>query len=271
MTRIVLVLLAVTAVQAQPSRTLDQDPWCASQRSAEPTHSCQVREFVIQQDDLDLDASPNGSVSVKRWERDDVLVRARVESQARTRRRAQEMQDEIRVEVDGGDIRATRDGSDWGHDGEWSSVSYEVFAPRRTDLQIRTLNGAALVHGIEGDVDVQSLNGAIALSQMAGDVRARSVNGSVSVDLSGRAWAGRGVEATTTNGSVSLKVPRDFSARLRARTQVGRIALSGLDVVQHDRRRGQWMGDQIETQIGRGGASVELTTVNGSVRIEQER
>ena len=270
MIRILLSLLAVAVVQAQPSRTLADDPWCEVDHSDDLARSCEVREYMVRADDLDLDATPNGSVSVKRWDRSDVLVRARVEAYAHSEDRARELRDEVEVEVDEGHIRADTN-ADGSRRSEGSGVSYEVFAPRQTGLSIRTQNGSAVVHGIDGDVDVESVNGSISLSDMAGSVFATSVNGSVSVELSGGTWAGSGLAARTTNGSVLLKVPSGFSADLHARTQVGRIALTGLDVARHDRRRGRQVGDQIETRIGRGGAPVELTTVNGSVRIEQVR
>lgn len=272
--RILLGLLTITAAHAQPSRTLADDPWCNDADSSQRARSCEVREFVIQHRDLDIDATPNGSVSVKRWDRSDILIRARVQSHARGDRQSRAGQGEIRVDVEDGQIRArvenARNGQ-WGQDGNESTVNYQVFAPRQTSLRIRTLNGSAAVYGIDGDVDIQSVNGSIALSDVAGDVHARAVNGSVSVDLSGGAWSGRGLAASTTNGSVVLKVRPGFSATLRAQTQVGRIALAGLDVERSDRQRGRWSGDEIETRMGRGGAPVDLSTVNGSVRIEQVR
>ena len=273
MTRLLALALVLTplAAGAQPSRTLPDDPWCerADNRTGGTVRACEVRETVVQADALDLSAEPNGSVSVTRWDRADVLVRAVVAGYASDREAAERLVDQTRVRIDGGRVRTEPPPGGWTGERRWATVSLQVFAPRATPLAARTTNGSVEVAGIEGDVQVATVNGSVRLVDVGGDVRARTVNGSVAVALSGPAWAGRGLDAQTTNGSVALTVPRGFSADLSAQTQMGRIATSGLAVADADRQRGRWMGDQIRTRLGRGGPPVRLATVNGGVSIRE--
>lgn len=281
MTRLLLLALltsvaacaVATAASAQPSRTLPDDPWCEQGGYADNgrVRVCEVRETLTAAGRLDLDGQPNGSIHVTRWDRDDVLVRAVVVAYGRDDAAAREVLAGVRVRVDGGEIRADPPPGGWTRDGRFASVSFDVFAPRDTDLDVQTMNGAVQIDGIRGDVQVQSLNGAVALAGVGGDVVVQAVNGSVSVALDD-AWSGRGLSVRTTNGAVVLALPAGFSGDLSAQTQVGRIGLSGLDrVAGLDRQRGRWMGDRLTARLGDGGPPVTVATTNGGVSIRQAR
>ena len=274
MTRLLALALAVLPLAAlsQPSRVLPEDPWCeqVADRTAGTVRACEVREAVIRAAALDVSAEPNGSVAVTRWDRDDVLVRAVVVGYARDRASAERLVDQTRVRIDGGRVRTEPPPGGWSDDGRLATVSLQVFAPRATGVTARTTNGSVEVTGIEGTLRVAAVNGSVRLVDVNGDVRARTVNGSVAVALSGPAWAGRGLDAETTNGSVALTVPRGFSADLSAQTQMGRIATGGL-VADADRQRGRGMGDRVAARLGDGGPPVRLTTVRGGVSVQVSR
>lgn len=265
-----LVLLTACASAQPHHRTLSDDEWCETSHHGDYERACEVREVVLSADRLDVDAAPNGGITVRTWDRSDVLVRARVESGARTRAEADRLVEETRIRVDGGRVRTeaarTRDGRD-----RWVSVSYEVFAPARTDLALATVNGGVAVHGVHGDIEARTVNGGISMDGVAGEVVARTTNGGIEVGLDGGAWDGAGLDAETTNGGISMTVPAGYSARLDARTRVGRISASGLSIPEADRQRGRWMGDRVETTLGRGGAPLRLVTQNGGVSIRAER
>ena len=257
------------------SRTLDADPWCTRDRGGDygagrRAQACEVREVLLSAAALDLDGTPNGSVTVKRWDRPDVLVRARVRAYARTEADARQSVRATRLQAERGTVRAVLPRAGRPDGSPWTTVSYEVFAPRRTSLAVRTQNGAISVHGLDGGVRLRALNGAIALADVGGDVQAETVNGAVSVSLSD-GWSGDGIRVQTVNGAVSLSLSQGVSADLEAQTRVGRIALAGLDVTGLDRERGRYMGDRVEARLGRGGAPVQLATTNGSISIRQSR
>ena len=267
-----LTLLAAGA-SAQSSRTLTGDPWCENNgyADADRVRVCEVRETLTTADQLDLDAQPNGAVHVTRWDRPDVLVRAVVAAYARDDAEARAVLAGVRIQVDGGRVRAEPPPGGWGQGERYATVSFDVFAPRDTDLAVKTMNGAVRVDGVQGDIRVQALNGAVTLAGVGGDVQVRAVNGAVSAAL-GPTWDGRGLDVQTTNGAIVLALPAGFSGDLSAQTQVGRIGLSGLDdVAGLDRQQGRWVGDRLTARLGDGGPPVTVATTNGGISIRQAR
>ena len=276
--RLLLVLPLVSASAcAQPSyppraeRVLADDDWCDDHdRNPENRdRSCEVRETVTRARALDVNGHPNGGVTVKRWDRGDVLVRARVLSTASSQSEADRLVAQSRVVVHGGSVHSEMPDTR-GHRNTSVSVSYEIFAPRQTDLAVRVVNGPIGIFGLDGTIRAEAVNGPIAMEDVAGDVQAHATNGPVSVSVEENAWRGAGLDVETVNGPVTLSVPREFSARLAARTNVGRISIEGLRYDQGDRQQGRYVGDALETTLGRGGAPVRLRTQNGPVRLRAE-
>lgn len=102
--------------------------------------------------------------------------------------------------------------------GRWCSVDYVVRVGEGVDVSGTTANGAIELTDV-GEVDVRTTNGRISLDGVAGDVRAESSNGRIE----GEGLDGSGIEASTSNGSISLELgaPQD----VRARTSNGPIEL----------------------------------------------
>ena len=268
---LLLVALAASAC-AQPShrppqpvdasRVLADDEWCQEAwRSDRAETVCEVREVVTRADALDVTAE-NGGVAVKRWDRPDVLVRARVSASARRAAEAGRLVDATRVVVEQGAVGAET--PDAGR-GEWVAVSYQVFAPAETDLAVTATNGPVSVHGLDATVRVRATNGPVELAAVSGDVAVRATNGPVQVALDGRRWRGAGLHVEATNGPIAVELPRGYSARLSAATGVGRIATDGLGLPR--RERATYVGDALEATLGDGGAPLRLRAENGPVRV----
>jgi DUF4097 and DUF4098 domain-containing protein YvlB len=149
------------------------------------------------------------------------------------------------------------------------SVDYEVFAPRQTDLVLRTTNGGVSVQGIAGRLEARTTNGSVTLREVAGDVRAQTTNGSVSVDLDGPGARTSALAVETTNGAITIGVPAGYSADLAASTEVGRISVSGLDLQDERRERGRPVGDRVEARLGAGGPRLSAMTRNGGITIRR--
>ena len=271
-TRLLLTLLfvATTPALAQHHRTLTDDEWCdeASEWDRDRETICEVRETVVTTARLDVNAGANGGIKVQTWDRDDVLVRSRVMAAARTEAAARRLLQQTDVSVNGSRVR-TDTPETRGED--WVTIGFEIFVPRQTDLQLQTLNGGVAVEGVTGAISAKALNGGIALADVAGAVRARTTNGGVSVSLAGDAWDGEGLDVETTNGGIAVRLPEGYSARLDARTEVGRISAEGISLPRERESRGYRVGDRVETTLGRGGAPLRLMTTNGGVSIRQER
>src|SRR6201988_2390873 len=97
--------------------------------------NCEIREqtLALSGGTIGIDGRQNGGVSVKGWDQNQVLVRARVQTGAPTAAEAEALSKEIRIETSGAKIYAS--GPDNRRDYNWN-VSYEVFVPRRADLSI---------------------------------------------------------------------------------------------------------------------------------------
>ena len=260
--RLLLLALALAAsAQAQPTRTLADDDWCDGvERWGHAATECEVRETVTRAGALDVRAT-NGSVTVKPWDRADVLVRARVVAGAPDPAGARRLLADTDVVVERGAVSAET--PETGRD-RWVAVSFEVFAPASTDLDVTAMNGPVQVLGLRGRLRADALNGPVSLRDVGGDVAVKATNGPVEVVLDGPSWSGRGLSVAATNGPITVNVPRGYSARLTARTVNGHVSADGLRLPARDRR---WAGDEVEATLGDGGAPISLRAQNGPVRL----
>lgn len=262
-------LFALAAVAA-PAAAQDSD-WAErcerNNRGNNREVHCEVRESRIPaRGSLRVDAGENGGVTVRAWDGRDVLVRARVQTHARTDAEARELARGIRVSTDG-TIRATGPDNP-GRNRGWA-VGYEILVPARTSLNVQTHNGPISVEGLTGDMDLRAVNGPISLEELAGDVKARTENGPITVTLSGRRWSGEGLDVETVNGPVSLRLPRGYAAHLESGTVNGPInAPAGMRPPRRE-GRGWRPGGRISTDINGGGPTIRAVTTNGPVNIRE--
>jgi hypothetical protein len=119
------------------------------------------------------------------------------------------------------------------------------------------------VRGVNGRMELNTSNGPLSLREVGGDVVARALNGPLSIILSGTQWDGARLDAETTNGPLSLTLPRDYNARLETGTVNGPF---DSDVPLTVTLRGRLRGPFTAT-IGQGGPTIRAVTTNGPVHI----
>jgi len=199
----------------------------------------------------------NGSVEISTWDRNEVKIEAVKYADS------QEKLSRMKIEVQAGnDSVAIKTKLPDGTNNNPGSVEYEIHVPRGARLdKIDTVNGSVEVSGSHGPVRVSSVNGKVTGRGLTGDIELSTVNGKVdceAVDLS----SAQKVKLSTVNGSVELSMPRDSNAHLTASTVHGRISSDfSLPI-----KRG-FVGSNLNTTLGSGGARVELTSVNGGISI----
>jgi DUF4097 and DUF4098 domain-containing protein YvlB len=224
---------------------------------------CEVRDFTIaRRSSLVVVGGTNGEVVIHGSRDNMIHVVATVRAEAMTAEAAYDIARSVQIRT--GDNQIKAEGPNMPGMGSWS-VSYELWVPVSTDLQISSLNGSLSVDGVNGQIDLQSTNGTVSLSNVNGDVRARTSNGGVSLSLSGDRWAGAGLDAGTLNGPVQVVVSSGYSAMLHASTVVGRLTSDLGDAASRADDR------TFEKRLGRGGPRLVLTTVNGPVSVHQRR
>jgi DUF4097 and DUF4098 domain-containing protein YvlB len=222
---------------------------------------CEVREQTFPSvGRLSLDASPNGGMTIKGAMRSDVLVRARIESSGETEAAAALMASQVSIDGSGGQVRAI--GPEAANNAWWS-VSYEIFVPQTSDLNLKSHNGGINISDVRGQIHFDVTNGGVHLKRLAGDVSGASVNGGIQVDLAGAIWDGRQLEVSTRNGGVTVAMPSYYSAHIQAETESGGIQSDFPMPLDGDKRP-----RRLDTNLGSGGGLIHVATVNGSVRLK---
>lgn len=139
-----------------------------------------------------------------------------------------------------------------------------VDAPANTgNVVLETTNGnIELSGGVLSDVTVQTTNGNLYIT-MSGfrDVVANSVNGNVEAHISSNVSTGS-LSLTTTNGNLALFVNSASNLSISASTVNGQVSLQNLTYTASQFTLKQFVGT-----VNGGGATINLTTVNGSIRL----
>jgi len=262
-----LALIAVPRLAAQT----DDAAWlkqCEDEHYGGDTRErfCEVRHtgFKPGSASLTIDPDENGGAEVRGWDRDSVAVAIRIQSGGDSREDAEALARKITVDASGSTVRV--DGPSSGRHQQWS-VILVMMVPRQGGLEISTTNGPLSVEGVIGRMDLRAQNGPVSLYHVGGDVEARVQNGPLSVTLAGTKWDGKGLNAETVNGPVTLGVPEGYNAELETGTVNGPMDLQmPLTVTLNGRVR-----DRIHTTLGKGGAPVRVVTTNGPITIRKAR
>src|SRR6266576_3854144 len=224
---------------------------------------CEIKEQTVGAGGLvTVDGKQNGGISIKGWERNEILVRAKIETRAPTQAEADQLAGAVRIETAALNIRA--EGPVPRDDYQWY-VSYEIFVPRKSDLSLQAHNGGISLTDVNGRIDFKTTNGGVNLVRVGGNVSGNTTNGGVNVVLTGARWDGEELNITTTNGGVNVLVPDNYSAHLETGTVNGNVSFGfPVNVVLTERGR---MPKDVSVDLGSGGPTVRARTTNGGVRV----
>ncbi len=138
-------------------------------------------------------------------------------------------------------------------------VNFTVRVPAGVRFLGKTVNGDVEVRDLEGDVEARTVNGDVEIST-TGVARASTVNGSIRAAMG--AAPREPIEFNTVNGGITLDVPSEIDADVDARWVNG-----GLETDMPLTVVGRLSRQRARGRLGAGGPLMELTTVNGSIRI----
>jgi DUF4097 and DUF4098 domain-containing protein YvlB len=220
---------------------------------------CEIKEQTLPatRGTINVDATRNGGISVKGWDRNEILLRARLQTAAETADAARSLLSQIRLDT-GARIHA--EGPERTENLHWD-VTYEIFVPRQSDLSLQTYNGGIYIADVRGRIEFEGMNGGAHLKRLAGHVRGSTTNGGIRVELAGSNWDGEGMDVSTTNGGVRITMPENYSARLETRTVNGSLNVDFPITVQGR------VGKELSLNLGQGGATVRAVTTNGGVSV----
>ncbi|MCA1602134.1 MAG: hypothetical protein LC776_10995 [Acidobacteria bacterium] len=211
----------------------------------------------------------NGGVRIAVWDRDEVQVNA--VKRAYRRERLNEAKIEVNATADAIRIKTTY--PDWNQTftdeqkGRYNNpalVDYTVTVPRNARLEsVDLVNGSLDVDGVEGDVKASSVNGRVTARGLAGVAKLSTVNGNLEATFT-KLDEAKPISLGSVNGSVTLIIPSDANAVVRAGTVHGAISNEfGLNV-----RHGDYVGHELYGQLGAGGPRIRLGNVNGRISIK---
>jgi len=223
---------------------------------------CDIREQSVPGvGRLTIDQLQNGGATVKGWLRNEVLVRSRVEASAESDAIAASIASQVMIDSSGGQVRAL--GPDTTNRNSGWSVSYEIFVPQNTDLNLKGTNGGITVSDVRGQIHFDVTNGGVHLKRVAGDVSGATVNGGINVELIGNTWDGRQLELSTHNGGVTVSMPQNYSAHMQTETGQGSISSDFPLAVQ-----GNVRSRKLDFSVGGGGPLIHITTGNGGIKLK---
>src|ERR1044071_2473128 len=173
----------------------------------------------------------NGAVRVVAWDRNEVKVDA--VKMAYRRDRLDEAKIVVRSDANALHVETT-----YPHvtrqtfnDGENryenpAKVEYTLTVPRGARIDsIELINGDLDIDGITGDVKASSINGRVSARELMGDVRLSTINGKLEA-MFGRLNEAKAISLGSVNGPVSLVIPSDSNAEIKAGTVHGGISRS---------------------------------------------
>lgn len=143
------------------------------------------------------------------------------------------------------------------------TVTFTVRVPTGVRFIGRTVNGDVEARSMNAPVDVKTVNGSASFSTTSYG-EATTVNGSITASLGSATWS-ETLSFTTVNGSITLNLPSDASTEVRASTVNGDITTDFPLTVT-----GRMSPRRLNGTIGGGGRSLELETVNGSVKLRRQ-
>ena len=157
--------------------------------------------------------------------------------------------------------RSRGEGNSWRR-GNDVSVQFTVRLPAGVRVVVSTVNGEVSVEDATDEVEATSVNGSVWAASLGGPVEARTVNGDVRARMAQR--SSRDLRFTSVNGTVIVQVPENADAELLMSTVNGSVASDFPVTVQ-----GKLNPRRLNATLGKGGALIEMKTVNGDVRLRR--
>ena len=207
----------------------------------------------------------NGGVQIKVWDRAAVQVDAlkkanRKDRLAEVKIEVNSTEDNLSIKTEYPDWNQTFRGN--GYDNP-ATVEYTLTVPRKAVLEsIELVNGSLDIDGAEGSVKASSINGRVTATNLLADVKLSTINGQLKAMFT-KLDEANPIELGSVNGSVTLIIPSDTNASVRAGTVHGGISNDFGLLVKH----GEYVGHSLDGQIGTGGPKIKLANVNGGITI----
>ena len=198
----------------------------------------------------------NGTIAIRCWDHNELEITATKHAESKADL------DAIRIDIKQGTGTIEVHTVYSSPEPHNARVSYQVVLPKDLgNLEAGTANGSISAQNVSGDVSIKSENGAITATSLKGPFSLSTNNGSINADCTDLAGDGR---LHTTNGSITLALPRSADALIDATTTVGQIN-SNLSAGKVNKGI---VGGTLEAKLGAGSHHLEAKTTNGTISLE---
>jgi DUF4097 and DUF4098 domain-containing protein YvlB len=211
----------------------------------------------------------NGDVQIKVWDRAAVQVDAvkkayRKDRLAEATIEVNATEESIRIKTEYPDGPQNFRSGNGRYDNP-ATVEYSLTVPRRAVLEsIELVNGSIDIDGVEGNVKASSINGRLNARGLLGEARLSTINGPLNASFN-QLDETKPISLGSVNGSVTVVIPSNSNASVRAGTVHGGISSDfGLKI-----KHGEYVGHSMEGQLGTGGPRIKLGNVNGGIKISR--
>ena len=203
-----------------------------------------------------------GSINIAGLDVTECNVIATISVKAPTEEEAQELAEQIKIELDrDGNTLTVRTEKPRTKKRRSISISFDITVPKQTALELESDVSNIQVSNITEKIKAKTDIGKITCKEISGDIDLRADVGTVKVVYSKTAPAACNANITTNVGGIDLTTPPNFSAAVDADTDVGSIRTDLPLTV-----RGK-IGKSLHGTIGSGEGKLYLRTDVGSIRI----
>jgi DUF4097 and DUF4098 domain-containing protein YvlB len=211
----------------------------------------------------------NGDVQIKAWDRPAVQVDAIKKAYRKDRLteatiEVNATEENIRIKTEYPDGPQNFRSGQGRYDNP-ATVDYTLTVPRKAMLEsIELVNGSCDIDGVEGNVKASSINGRLNARGLLGEARLSTINGALNATFN-QLDESKSISLGSVNGSVTLVIPSNSNASVKAGTVHGGISSDFALKVKH----GEYVGHSMDGQIGTGGPRIKLGNVNGGIRVSR--
>jgi hypothetical protein len=228
---------------------------------------------------LQVNAPQHSVIRVRGWEQSHYGLEVCKIAAAEDTKTAGDLLNAISIAHTAGRFTVSGPASD---DGKWQAYVI-VHAPKDASLDLETHNGPISVAGVSGTLKVRAVNGPISIHDSSGTLEANTANGPISfsggggdvhlnahngpiaLKLANDVWDGPGLQASTVNGPVSLRLPDKFRSGVHIESSghgpihCGASACAGASMnAAPGRRIIEWKGTN---------GTVRVSTDNGPIAV----
>jgi DUF4097 and DUF4098 domain-containing protein YvlB len=156
-------------------------------------------------------------------------------------------------------------------------VNYTVYVPgEKTDINAKIDKGEFSIDGVNGWIETTINEGSLDIKSVSGYFSGTTQRGDILVEMSNVRWNGLEFAASTQLGSITLVLPKDYSAALQLETRNGTI------MVDYPNREVEGeetppdiiikkTAQSLKAAVGDGGAPVKLATYSGNITLSLKK